>query len=334
MTSLASNIKTNNVRVLDPAVVPARPVSPDVPKAVLLAIGLGAAAVGRLALLLDALDSTVKTQEDIEQTAGLTFLGLIPSIEKSDRNGGKSRQRGRGRLRATLFVYTHPTSQVAECCRAIRTNLLFMSPDRPAKSLVITSAGPQEGKTTVAASLGITMAVVRAEGPAGRHRHAPAPAAQGLRYPLGGRRPLLGHPGRGQRVELHPGLGRAQPLVAPLWPFAPNPAELLHADRFRNIVDELAGEFDLVIFDSPPLGAVTDAAILARMTEATLLVAKAGRTSKYALDRARRHIGRRRRQRARLRAQRHQPVASSGSTGTTPITIRGTATTRRLTNPR
>ena len=79
--------------------------------------------------------------------------------------------------------------------------------------------------------------------------------------------------------------------VLPCGACPPNPAELLHAARFRSMVEELADEFDRVIFDSPPLGVVTDASILARITDATMLVAKAGRTSKYALGRARRQLG-------------------------------------------
>jgi capsular exopolysaccharide synthesis family protein len=220
----------------------------------------------------------------------LTFLGLTPSIEKTDLNGGKS-SNGAAAVSRELFVYTHPTSQVAECCRAIRTNLLFMSPDRPAKSLVITSAGPQEGKTTVAASLGITMAVsglrvllVDTDMRRPRlHKAFSLPSVgNGLSSAILGEGNVLSF----IRTSDVPNLS-----LLPCGPSPPNPAELLHTNRFRAIVDELLATFDLVIFDSPPLGAVTDAAILARMTEATLLVAKAGRTSKYALNRARRQMG-------------------------------------------
>jgi polysaccharide biosynthesis transport protein len=302
-TTLASNLKTNNVRLLDAAIVPVKPAAPNVPKAIAQAIGVGLLLSIGLAFLLDAIDNTVKTQEDIEQNAGLTFLGIIPSIEKEEGSGknGKNGKNGKGHRdppppdlpggdSRELWVFSHPKSQVAECCRAIRTNLLFMSPDRPPKSLLITSAGPQEGKTTVAASLGITMAL------------------SGLRVLLVDtdmRRPRLhkafGLPSTGDGLSAAI-LGRLEVMNAvrpspvpnlsllPCGATPPNPAELLHSERFLAIVKELDANFDLVMFDSPPLGAVTDAAILARLAEATLLVAKAGRTSRFALARARRQV--------------------------------------------
>jgi polysaccharide biosynthesis transport protein len=293
-TSLASNLKTNNVRLLDRATVPVRPVAPSIPKSVGLAVGVALLLSIGLALLLDALDNTVKTQEDIEQYARLPFLGLIPTIEKNEANGVKGSERKKELLSPDfrdLYVFTHPTSQVAECCRAIRTNLLFMSPDRPAKTLLITSAGPQEGKTTVAVNLGITMAlsglkVVLVDTDMRRprlHRALSIPSSvEGVSGAI------VGQANVGS-------LARATPVpnlwVLPCGACPPNPAELLHTERFRNIVADLRRDFDLVIFDSPPLGAVTDASILARITDATMMVAKAGRTSKYALTRARRQLG-------------------------------------------
>jgi succinoglycan biosynthesis transport protein ExoP len=304
-TTLASNLKTNNVRLLDAAMVPVKPSAPNVPKAIAQAIGVGLLVSIGLAFLLDAIDNTVKTQEDIEQNVGLTFLGIIPSIEKDEATGGKKNgKNGKngpkeapvnndlpGAESRELYVFSHPKSQVAECCRAIRTNLLFMSPDRPPKSLLITSAGPQEGKTTVAASLGVTMAlsglkVLLVDTDMRRprlHKAFGLPAiGDGLSAAILGKTDILNV----VRPSPVPNLS-----LLPCGATPPNPAELLHSERFLAIVKELTTNFDLVMFDSPPLGAVTDAAILARLAESTLLVAKAGRTSRFALARARRQVG-------------------------------------------
>jgi succinoglycan biosynthesis transport protein ExoP len=290
-TSLASNLKTNNVRLLDRAQVPKVPVAPNVPRAVSIAIAVSLFLSIGLALLLDALDNTVKTQEDIEHFVGLTFLGIVPRMEGDDRgarpptNGEATEADNRD-----LYVFQNPKSQVAECCRAIRTNLLFMSPDRPTRTMLITSAGPQEGKTTVAISLAITMAqsglrvlVVDTDMRRPRVHRALGISqnSEGLSSAILGKAGVLSY----VRASNVPNL-----WVLPCGACPPNPAELIHAERFHQIVREVASEFDRVIFDSPPLGAVTDASILARMTDATMMVAKAGRTSKYALQRARRQI--------------------------------------------
>jgi succinoglycan biosynthesis transport protein ExoP len=286
-TSLASNLKTNNVRLLDRATVPKIPVAPNVPRAVSIAIAAALLLSVGLALLLDALDNTVKTQEDVEQFVGMTFLGIVPRIGKDDRG---ARQKELESDTRDLYVFQNPKSQVAECCRAIRTNLLFMSPDRPARTMLITSAGPQEGKTTVAVSMAITMAqsglrvlIVDTDMRRPRiHRALGIPAsAEGLSAAILGKAGVLSY----VRASAVPNL-----WTLPCGATPPNPSELIHADRFHQIVKEVASEFDRVIFDSPPLGAVTDASILARMTDAVLMVAKAGRTSKYALLRARRQI--------------------------------------------
>jgi polysaccharide biosynthesis transport protein len=291
-TTLASNLRTNNIRVLDRARVPQTPVAPNVPRAVGMALVAAFLLSVGLALLLDAIDNSVKTQEDVEQNVGLTLLGLMPTIEEDERNGVVPVKLANGLVDSRdLYVLTHPTSQVAECCRAIRTNLLFMSPDRPTRTMLVTSAGPQEGKTTVAASLAITMAqsglrVLLVDTDMRRpriHKAFGIPSSvEGISSAILGK----------AHVKTYVRDSGVQNLwLLPCGASPPNPAELLHAERFRKMVQELAQDFDRVIFDSPPLGAVTDASILARITDATVMVAKAGRTSKYALVKARRQLG-------------------------------------------
>src|SRR5262249_21773451 len=129
--------------------VPAAPVSPNVPAVLGLAILLGLCLGLGLAFLLDFLDNTVKSSDDVESALGLPFLGLIPTMADDKRPTGEN---------PPLYLVEHSKSMVAECCRAIRTNILFMSPDRPVRSLLITSSGPQEGKSATSINLGVTMA--------------------------------------------------------------------------------------------------------------------------------------------------------------------------------
>ena len=281
-TAVAGHLKTNNVRILDAARPSTQAVSPNVPRATLIALMVALLLGIGLALMLDWIDSAVHTQEDVEGLAGLVFLGLIPRIATEERNGTKIA------ASKDLYVLEHPKSAIAECCRAIRTNLLFMTPDRPAKTLLVTSAAPQEGKTTTAVNLAITMAqsglrVLLVDTDMRRprlHRAFGLPSvADGIS------RATLGE---GDALDMVRETGIANLWLLPCGPLPPNPAELLHADRFKLIVNRLADAYDRVIFDSPPVGAVTDAAILARLTHGTVLVAKSGTTSKETLRVAKR----------------------------------------------
>jgi polysaccharide biosynthesis transport protein len=293
-TSLAGHLKTNNARVLDAALVPSAAISPNVGHAAGIAFALSLLLGIGLAFLLETLDSTVKSQEDVEKIQGLPFLGLVPSIPTGDtsfevppppalsdiiREGSKD-----------LFVLTHPKSAVAECCRAIRTNLLFMSPDRPTKTLLITSGSPREGKTTTAVNLAITLAqsglrVLLVDTDMRRprlHKAFGIPSTpEGLSKAIVGESHVL---------EMVRETGVPNLSLLPCGAIPPNPAELLHAERFKRLVGELAQHYDRVIFDSPPVSAVTDAAILSRLTDGTLLVAQCGVTTKEMLARACRNL--------------------------------------------
>ncbi len=295
-TSLAGHLKTNNVRPLDAALVPTAAIGPDVPRAVGAATAAALVLALGLAFLLELLDSTVKDQDDIEHKIGLSFLGLIPSINLNakERSATVPLPPGVADLVRSgskdLYVLSHPKSAVAECCRAIRTNLLFMTPDNPARRLLVTSAGSQEGKTTTAVNLAITLAqsglrVLLVDTDMRRprlHKAFGIPAtSDGLSRAILGETAVLAQ----VRETGVPNLS-----LLPCGATPPNPAELLHAERFHRIVDELSGAFDRVIFDSPPVGPVTDAAILARITDGTIIVAKFGSTSKDGLTRARRQL--------------------------------------------
>ncbi len=294
-TSLAGKLKTNNVRPLDAALVPTEPIAPNLPRAVGIGFAVALVLGFGLAFLLETLDSTVKGQDDVETKIGLPFLGLIPSIQPTrERTAAVVAPPAVADLvehgSRDLWVLSHPKSAVAECCRAIRTNLLFSSPDNPARKLLITSAGSQEGKTTTAVNLatvlaqsGLRVLLVDTDMRRPRlHKAFGIPATpDGLSKAIVGEAPVL------EQVRE---TGIPNLMLLPCGATPPNPAELLHAERFKRIVGELEGAFDRVIFDSPPLGPVTDAAILARMTDGTIVVAKFGETSKDGLRRARRQL--------------------------------------------
>lgn len=281
-TDLARLLRVNNLRILDYAITPTSSIKPRVMVNIAIAVILGLFGGIGLAFVLEFMDFTVRTQVDLE-ALGVAFLGIVPSIEPSiERRKRRKKHKGNGVttvMRRDLFVHEHPKSSVAESCRSIRTNLLFISPEEELQSFVITSPGPQEGKTTVATSLAIVMAqsgsrvlLVDTDMRRPRVHHA-----FGIESAIGISSVIVG------QVSLADAIQPTEItnfFVLPCGPVPPNPAELLHTARFREILEDLKRSFDRVIFDTPPMGAVTDAAILSTIADGVVLVGKVGTTRK------------------------------------------------------
>lgn len=266
----------NNMSLLDAALVPSSPVEPNVPQAAMLGFGLGVLLAFALAFFFEFLDRSVKSQEDIERVVGLPFLGLIPAVDPAMAAKGEI---------PDMYVHRNPSSTIAECCRVVRTNLLFCSPDKPLKTLVVTSSNPVEGKTTNVINMGIVMAQ-------GGHRTLIVDTdmrrprmhkALGVSNENGISRLILGETEIADAVKSTdvPNL-----YVLPCGPLPPNPAELLQTEKFAAVARRLSEKFDRVIFDSPPVLAVTDAAVMSRVSDGVVVVVRAGRTTRDAMRRA------------------------------------------------
>jgi succinoglycan biosynthesis transport protein ExoP len=302
-SNLSKLMPFNNVRVLDR---PLKPNAPVLPRPVMnLAFGAIFGLVLGLAgaLVRETLDRTVRDAEDAERELGFASLGSLPDVSgrsarashyyrhhQNAEDGRDSRSPRPDELtRPELLVHTHPKSAMAEAARAVRTNLVFMSPDRPYKSLLVTSAGPAEGKTMVAASMAIAM------------------SQAGQRVCLVDcdlRRPRV-HQVFQQTLER--GVTTAlldlnkldealiQTEVPNLWvlpagPMPPNPADLMHSEAFGRLSRLLSERFDRVVVDSPPVCVVTDAVILSTRVDATMLVVRARKTKREGARRAVRAI--------------------------------------------
>jgi capsular exopolysaccharide synthesis family protein len=264
---LSGMLRTSNVRVLDAARPMMSPIRPNVPQGILMGIIAGLVLGLGLALLLEMLDSSVVSQADVEERLGLTFLGFVPSIPDTEKGA------------RDLHIHREPKSMIAECTRAIRTNLLFMSPDKPFKRLVVTSSGPQEGKSTTAINLGIAMAqsgsrVLIVDTDMRRPR---LHKAFGVSNEIGVSSVVVGEGKVDDAVKNTevPGL-----FVMPCGPVPPNPAELLHTQAFADLLQKLGDRFDRIILDTPPVGAVADAVVLATQVDGVVLVLKAGQTNR------------------------------------------------------
>lgn len=272
---LSGLLRTSNVRVLDAARPSFVPVYPRPSNALGVAAVLGLLAGMALALILELMDNTVSGQQDVEGRLGLAFLGFVPVVPNKP---GESRD-------VDMYVHRQPKSAMAECCRAIRTNLLFMTPDKPLKRILVSSSSPQEGKSTTVINLGISMAqsgnrvlVIDTDMRRPRlHRSFGVSNESGVSTIIVGSAPV----DDAIKATDVPNL-----FVMPCGPVPPNPAELLHTRAFKELLDKLSEKFDRIILDSPPVGAVADAAVLATVVDGVLLVLKAGSTNRTLAQRA------------------------------------------------
>ncbi len=272
-TGVTGMMQMSNVRILDRAGAPERPTKPRSLRNVLLAAFFGLAAGVALAFLLEMLDTTISSREQIEERLGVPFLGIIPTIDH-----------GKDETIRDLFVHSNPRSAAAECLRSIRTNLLFMSPDRPLRTILITSSGPGEGKTTTATSLAEIMAdggnrVLLVDADMRRPR---LHNAFGVQSEPGLSSLILGE-GRIETVVRATSIEKL--FVLTCGPIPPNPAELLHTDGFKEILSAASQRFDRVIIDSPPAGVVADAVVISTQVDGTLVVLKSASTSRDAVAR-------------------------------------------------
>lgn len=284
-TDLQRLLRVNNLRIVDAPDLPHAAIRPRIPLMMLSAIVAGLVSALGVALGLVALDRTLKTPEDTEAELGLTCLGLLPLLDERGGQGGTYGRKRRIKRAARLnippemVVHRAPTSNVAEAARAVRTNLMFMSTDDPIRALLVTSANPSEGKTTVACAIAIAIA---------HAGHRTLLVDCDLRRPRIHR--VFGHTGEvGLTTALldESALDRAimpsevpNLSILPAGPIPPNPADLMHSERFRTLIKELRGRFDRVIFDSSPVAPVTDATILSAYVDATMLVVRAFVTRK------------------------------------------------------
>ena len=273
-------MNTNNIRLVDSANEPKEPIAPRVGVNVSIALLIGLVLGLGLAILREQLDNTLKTPEDVEHKLGVTFLGLLPEIAEDEGGAkrGRKARRIKTELAPELLVHERPTSGIAEAARALRTNLMFMNPDRPYRRMLVTSAAPAEGKTTVAVSIAVSLAqggqrvcIIDCDLRRPRlHRIFDRAGDIGLMNAILGEATI-------EEV--------AKPTIVPnLWcipcgPIPPNSADVVSSEKFRRLLDDVSARFDRVVLDSPPIIAVTDSAIASTLVDGVIFVVRAFKTS-------------------------------------------------------
>src|ERR1700688_2442688 len=290
---ISEGLKSSNIRVVDPAMIPSYPARPAKARNIVLAFLVGLVGGIGLALLREYLDNTVKTPDDVETLARLPSLAVVPAF--GDSGGSNKRKFLKGassnghEKRIELVAQHLPKSQMSEAFRALRTALLLSQPDHPPQVILVTSALPREGKTTAAANLAVTLAQLgdktvlvdadlRKPG-VGRLLNLGSGKYAGLSSYLAGVSTL-------DLVTVpHPAIPNLAAI--PTGPLPPNPADLLSSHKLADAIVELRTKFKFVVIDSPPIMAATDAVILSVQADGVLLVVRSGETPKEAFTRAR-----------------------------------------------
>jgi non-specific protein-tyrosine kinase len=253
---------------VDPASPNPIPVKPQILLITVLAVLIGGAATAGLIILLDTLDDTIKSPEDVSKELKLPILGVI-----NHRNAKEN-------IPITL---SDPRSPTAEAYRTVRTNVSFASVDRPIHTVMITSTEPGDGKSTVSCNLGVVFAqnglnVIITDCDLRHpriHTYFGLPNHKGLSN-------LFSNSGDVVSSSFQPTQMEKLSVVT-TGSLPPNPSELLGSKKMQSILIEMKKFADIVILDTPPVLAVTDAAVLAPSVDGVLLVVRPGKTRLSAL---------------------------------------------------
>lgn len=288
---VASGDRSNEVNIATYSRLPKTPIGPQRLRNILIAFLLSLGAGIGLAFLLDFLDDTVKTVDDIDRYLHLPALALIPAGRDRGRLIGIGAPPGPGPADTTALAMVHDSrSPIAESYRHLRTSLLLSSAGQPPKTILVTSSQPSEGKTTTTintafmlAQTGAEVLVVDCDLRRPRlHAHFDAPNTKGLTNWLSGETDI------DNLIQTLP----AQPNLKFLTsgPVPPNPAELLGSDEMRKLLGILSERFTHIVLDSPPAISFTDASILSTMVDGVVLVVHGGKSSRAVVRRAKQQL--------------------------------------------
>ncbi|NQS89431.1 polysaccharide biosynthesis tyrosine autokinase, partial [Patescibacteria group bacterium] len=303
---IQSASEIGSLEVVDPPIVPDNPVKPRKRLNAILSLITGMVCGLGLAFFTEYLDKTIKTEEEVKDLLKLPVLGVIPKLgsgtrygysypyrrgrkkkrkEKKDKSYVKTKIKKKEQEKVETISLIKPKSAISEAYRILRTNLQFVDIEKKMKTLVVTSSIPKEGKTSVAINLAITFALAGERtlladadfrNP-GIHKVFDLKRDPGLTNILTGRE---SYPSVVKNIEKINGLD-----ILTTGPLPPNPSELLGSIKMKELISKLEGDYDKLIFDTPPSVSLTDASVLSTSVEGTLLVLAIGEVEKEAAER-------------------------------------------------
>lgn len=291
-TKISEAGQRDNVRLVDTAIEPIYPTKPNKKLNLILGVLIGLGLGIGLTFLLEYFDDSIKNPEELER-AGFPILSIIPQIPTEElskrivsRNGNKNGDLEEiKKIESRLVTHFDPKSPISEAYRTLRTNIQFKNLERNDYAILVTSSTPKEGKSTTVANLAITMAQM---------------GTKVLLVDTDLRRPVI-HSIFGLKKdrgitnylmrkfafdEIVKSTIVENLYVVTSGPLPPNPSEILSSDAMKEFIVEAREKYDLILFDSPPVIAVTDAAIISTMVDGLILVVKAHQTRRDAVKRA------------------------------------------------
>ncbi len=257
--------ESNNIQPIEPAAVPGSPIRPRVMNNTLLAAAVGGMLALGIIFLIEYLDDTVKTPDQVMEDTGLSTLGAVAFI-KGDQPGDR------------VVTHIRPRDPISEAYRVLRTNLSFSAIDKELQDLLITSSSPGEGKSTTVANLATVMAqtgkrVIVVDADLRRpvqHKVFALPNNQGLTTALLDQKTAVS-----SHIQSTP-IRNLRVMTS--GPIPPNPAELLNSQRMAQVLAELREEAEIIIYDTPPVLTVADASILSSQVDGCILIIETGKT--------------------------------------------------------
>jgi len=296
LSSRLEGLQTSNIKIIDQAEVPLSPVFPKKKTMFILALFLGIVGGLGLIFLLDWLDKTIKTPDQVEKLLKLPSLGFIPAVGSGNPHAyyaysyhsqySRKSKDEKNLKDIELSNYVAPESLYAENYRNIRTSILLSTPDQPPRIMTVTSALPQEGKTATVINLAVSFTnlgkkVLVIDGDLRKpriHKILRSKNTVGLSSLLVGRSTLKDAVITSQIHNLY---------IIPSGPIPPNPTELLNAKSMETLLETVKEHFDFVFIDSPPLVGIMDPVIIGHHSDGLLLITWGGKTHKRLIEKAR-----------------------------------------------
>lgn len=265
---ISQGIEPNTVRQIEPAIPNPNSITPRKIQSIFLSALIGIAIGIALVFGIEFLDDSIKYPEEVSKSLNLAFLGVIPAASWNP-----------GDIRTHLLSQIDAKSGLAEAYRNVRASLLMLDQQRKIRTILLTSSVPREGKTTTSLNIAISLAqagqrvlLVDADMRRGEvHKFFGLEGGRGLSDVLGGL-------AKTESVIQRTGVPNLDMIAT--GPFPVNPAELLLRNEFRSFIEYAKRSYDKILFDGPPVMAVSEAAVLASMVDSTVMIVWAGKTSR------------------------------------------------------